>query len=96
MYFFETPSYLISKKKGHHIAVLTGISLITGKVKHFFKFNWIMKFLMPIVHISIKAFVLHKDWKHFPGTIVILQSLGHKPFLDQREVYKIYRILGIL
>lgn len=47
---------------------------------------------MPFAHISIKAFVLHKDWKHFLGSIAIFQTLGLKPFLHQRELHKFIKL----
>lgn len=36
MYLKISSHYLISKKNWHHNVVLTCISLITGKIKHFF------------------------------------------------------------
>lgn len=51
---------------------------------------------MPISPISIKVFVLHKDWKYFDGTIVIFQTLGLQPFLYQREPHKFIKRMNLI
>ena len=90
MYFLNFES-LVHFKKWYHIAVLTGIALIIGKVEHFFTFYWKTKLFIPFAYISSKTLVLCKDWKHF----FWYYCLPLQAFSGSKESEKIYRTLKI-